>query len=573
MSYAGVIRFSPYWFLVIALLAWMGTAQILSVRQDAPTWDEGTHLAAGYSYWKTGDLRLNPEHPPFGKLLNALPLLWMHPKLPLDDPSWKALKEVEFANQFLFHNTIDAGTLLFAGRLVTIVMTVLFGLCLALWTRRRFGAPVALFALALFAFDPNLIAHGRYVTSDLLVALFYFLACVSWGEYLIEGRTPWLILAGVSLGLAISSKFSALILLPVFFLLYLARCWQRRPKAVVRHALRSFLTVGLLAYAVIVATYAPEARSFVPGIRLMNHSLPPARAAIRIESPTGFALRWITNHLALGRSRFFEGLSLIAWHNTRGREAYLLGRRSETGWWYYFPVVMLVKSPTGLLIGLAAATWIVARRLLKTRWREIQFAWFVLAIPVAVYFAAASSARIDLGVRHLLPVFPFLFVLVSAILWRHRSRAVLAVAVALVAIESTLIYPSYVAFFNLPSGGPGAGPRYLVDSNIDWGQDLLRLKSYLNRQGNPRSCLCYFGTAFPEYYGMTNASLPTTRELQAGATPNCVAAVSVTPLMGIYVNDAWSWVRDHRPIAKIGYSIYVYDFRKNGQAASPAPGK
>jgi len=137
----------------------------------------------------------------------------------------------------------------------------------------------------------------------------------------------------------------------------------------------------------------------------------------------------------------------------------------------------------------------------------------------------------------------------------------LTVALLLVACESALISPYYLAFFNVLVGGPDNGPRYLADSNIDWGQDILRLKTYLDRRHERSVCLGYFGNALPEYYGIDAHAVPSTEDVRRDGLPNCLTAVSVTPLMGAYVNDDWAWLRKEHPVAKIGYSIYVYDFR------------
>ncbi|MGO9130424.1 MAG: hypothetical protein ACLQIS_11895, partial [Bryobacteraceae bacterium] len=147
-----------FWAAAALLLAAMGGAQVTSALQETETWDEGIHLAAGYSYLKTGDFRLNPEHPPLFKLLCALPLVALHPKLPLEDASWTKGDQQEFSDAFMYQNRVPARKMLFVARLVTIALTLGLGLALVLWTRRKFGAVAALGALSLYAFDPNLIA-------------------------------------------------------------------------------------------------------------------------------------------------------------------------------------------------------------------------------------------------------------------------------------------------------------------------------------------------------------------------------------------------------------------------------
>ncbi len=185
-------------WLLIAILA---AIQINTIRNETATWDEPVHLAAGYSYWITGQYQLNPEHPAFVKLLCALPLYWFyHPKL--DVTTLGGQDAVLAGNLFVYRNTVPPDTLLLAGRLMNICLTLLFAIYLSWWAERRFGMDVALFALALFAFDPNIIAHGRYITTELAAAFFIFTTCSLWLEYLSQPKRSWLLLTGISLGLA-----------------------------------------------------------------------------------------------------------------------------------------------------------------------------------------------------------------------------------------------------------------------------------------------------------------------------------------------------------------------------------
>lgn len=205
-----------FWPAVGTILAVLGVVQVTSVRQESQTNDEAAHLVAGYSYWKTGDFRLNPEHPPLSKLLAALPLLALKPDLKLLPESWNSADEYALGKEFLYRNRIDADTLLFAGRSVTILFTLIFGFVLAIWVRGRFGAEAAIFSLTLFAFDPNIIAHGRYVTSDLLVAFFIFASAISFQGYLEKPALSAALRTGLLTGLALATKHSALLLFPIF---------------------------------------------------------------------------------------------------------------------------------------------------------------------------------------------------------------------------------------------------------------------------------------------------------------------------------------------------------------------
>ena len=185
----------------------------------------------------------NVEHPPLAKVLIALPLLWFQPDLPLGHQSWVRAHLRDFEDVFLYNNRIPADSLLFAARSVTIAFTLLFGLAVGLWTRRHFGAPAALLALFLFATDPNIIAHGRYTTNDLLLALFFFLAVIAWTEYLLRRRVRDLVWSGLALGLALLTKSSAVLLVPVFIVLYLCRAWQEEDRSSAQPVLPTRLSV------------------------------------------------------------------------------------------------------------------------------------------------------------------------------------------------------------------------------------------------------------------------------------------------------------------------------------------
>src|SRR5713101_6905623 len=188
-----------FWSLTLPLLAVMAAVQVITALEENQTFDEAVHMLAGYSYLETGDFRLNPEHPPLGKILNALPLLlFLKPELPTKDPRWPDGDLYDLGEAFLYRNRIPADRMLFASRLVTIALTLLLGAAIAVWTRRHFGAGPAVLATFLFCTDPNFIAHGRYVTTDLIAALFIFLSCVTWGRFLRTRRRRDLLLAGIS---------------------------------------------------------------------------------------------------------------------------------------------------------------------------------------------------------------------------------------------------------------------------------------------------------------------------------------------------------------------------------------
>jgi hypothetical protein len=571
-------RTRVFWPAVIGLLAIMGAVQVRSAGLECQTFDEAVHLAAGYSYLRTGDFRLGMDHPPLGKMLNALPLmLWLKPSLPLADPSWVSGDHWQFGKQFLYRNEASADTILSYARAVTIGLTVALGLFLATWARRHFGAETALLATFLFSLDPNIIAHGRYVTTDLIAAASIFVATMAIARFIVSGRAWDGLLAGVGMGLAIASKFSALLLIPLYVLLYLIRWWQTGGHARSGHVYGQVaLLVAMLVS--IGAVYWSET------LRMLRGTLAPLVVAVNPSSPGGRLFRAAGGLFHLPAHTFFLGLLRLADHNSAGDPSYVLGHTFPTGVWYYFPVVFAVKTPTAILLLVLLIVWGALAQLSRQpfrvsleRIRQARFHWFVLTVPVILYFAVSMESKINLGVRHLLPIYPFLFVLTAAALFRIRAGRLAALfpvllltAIAVQAAESYYIYPHYLAFFNTPSGGPVHGPNYLLDSNIDWGQGLEKLKAYLDKLHNPPLCMAYFGQAIPEYYGITSVRLPVSADLAGRNSMDCVAAVSATLLYGLYSPPgAYEWLRGMQPAERIGYSIYIYDLRRKSPRSTP----
>jgi 4-amino-4-deoxy-L-arabinose transferase-like glycosyltransferase len=551
-----------FWAATGLLLAYMGVVLVTTSRKESQTWDEAVHLMAGYLYWKTGDFEVNWEHPPLGKLLAAAPLLVLNPRLPLEHEAWRARDFFGLAKIFLYKNRVPADTLLLAGRLPTMALALMLGAVLAVWTRRRFGAGPALLALFLYSLDPNLIAHGRYVTTDLIATLMIFSAVAAWTRFLETGRRRDLVLAGVVLGLALAAKYSALFLLGLFPLLDLL--WRRR----LGGCIRAWGAAAAVAGAVVALVYWPETRRALAGEKwaLFESTFPDTRFAR--------ALIWFGEKTRVPGHAYVLGFDALVRTESGGRPSYVLGQVSRRGFWYYFPVAFAVKTPSAVLALLAISLALGVARLIRCGWRGVRPAWLALLAAPAVYFLLSILAGINIGLRHILPVYPFLFALVAASCWRRRLAPVLVILAGVHMYEHAGIYPHYLAFFNLPAGGAENGPRYLVDSNIDWGQDLKKLKTYLDAQGAGEVRLSYFGTADPAYYGLRVLDVPFTDDPYGRDSVDAIVAVSVTLLQGVYTPDGrYDWLRELEPSARIGYSIYAYDLRKRPPAAPERTGR
>ncbi len=529
-----------YWIFALLLVAAMGIVQVTSAFGETATWDEPVHLTAGYSYLVTGQYIMNPEHPALAKMLCALPLrLFYNVKLDTNSPEWKKSEFRDVGNIFLYRNTRDSEVLLYTARSVNIALTLLFAVFVAWWTNKRFGAATGLFAVALFAFDPNLIANGRYVTTDLAAALFVFTTAILWIEYLLEQKWWWLVLTGISLGCAAASKYSAVYLAPVLLVMF---WWKGRS---VKQFLKCTGVLALLSIVVLAVVYWPE----------VSHpsALPKLRSALTRKGFMGPILWQFARRIPVKAYTFLVGLDRLSEHDAVGHPSYLLGQLSTFGWWYYFPVAFAVKTPAAALVGMLAAALLIWR----SKRRELLA---ILLIPPFVYFGFAIHSHIDIGIRHLLPVYAFFYIATAAVLVERVRWRWLAIAVpVLVAVESFSIYPYYLTFFNVFAGGPDAGPKYLLDSNIDWGQDVKRLGRYMEKNGIKKIYFCFFGNVDLVRYHIDSEAIPDDPETIDG-----YVAISATPLYGLYVpKDEFLWLRNRKPTAIIGHSIYLYDMRKN----------
>jgi 4-amino-4-deoxy-L-arabinose transferase-like glycosyltransferase len=495
--------------LLLAALLWQCA---LGLRDLAATYDEHAHLPAGYTYWKTGEIRLNLQHPPLVKLLSAAPLLFLSPRVDWSDPSWGAANEWRFGHLFFYEWGNDADRLLLWGRLPIVLLSLLLGLYVYRWSVERHGPHAGLFSLALYVFCPNVVAHSRFVTMDLALAAFMTASLYHLWRHRRDGSPRAVAWCGLFLGMALATKFSALVLLPVIF-------------GALLHRWRS----------------APAAPAIVAGVALVV-----VWAAYLFGDP----------------GLYLKGLGLVNADHPPDHRYYLLGEFRRDGFWHYFAVAFLLKTPIPALIAIAAGvvlTW--PARAVTGRDDAL------LLVPAALFFVATSAFADNLGLRYLLPVFPLLFIVAGRVAAAAKGRVALA-AVGLLgawqAAEALAIHPDSLAYFNQAAGGPGRGYRRLDDSNVDWGQDLKRLKTFLDARGLGPVRLCFHMKGYPPYYGL-QAEPMEPAEMVADPAPG-VYAISTHCLARVREHNAAAgreldWLARFTPIGRVGRSTYVFEVR------------
>jgi len=539
-------------------------------RDESATVDEPLVLATGYLFSTGNGCQLNPEHPPLGQLLPALPWLVLDVQLseqlralaelrvaaPFARPwnGWQAGKPEDFypqgqqswyywpyweggilAGELLYDGQNDADKLLRVSRAVQIALTLLTGLVIVGWLRKAAGMTAALLGLALWVFNPVALAHGHLATTDIGVTLTMTLALWAFVALLEKPSGQTALLTGLATGLALVMKFSALLLAPMFAAVAVGFLWCRRESG--REAWRFWKWIPLatlVIWLVILLVYAPH---WQPAPALM------ADDAKKIGVPGWFQ----TLRVVLIPADFFKGIALQAQHTAIGHEAFLRGEWRTTGWWYYFPLALAWKLPVPLLT-LSLATlvaWLVRAR----HWSIAEAApWFA----ALTFLAVAMTSSINIGVRYLLPILPLIAIGTALQIARAKlfGRVMALIACVWLAVASAFAYPFYIEYCNEFIGGTANGYRYLVDSNYDWGQDTKRLRDWLAARGNPPIKLRFAGgLKVARYYGINC-------EPVTPATRSGLLVISATELM----RQDWDELRRHsQPIARVGHTLFVYD--------------
>jgi len=485
---------------VLALLTYVLLLSHYS-RSNSPTFDEGMHIASGHRYWECGDYGINPEHPPLVKLIAARPL-----------SSWRFDVYQSACGASVTNNMQLIGTglrlmngpfadqILAKARRATMVFPILLLVLIFFATRVWFGSLAAGCAAILTVFEPNFTAHGPLVTTDTAVAVTTFGAVFCADRYLRKPALWRLLLLGLTLGLALASKHTAVFVPLIILLQFLAYVLLNRSR-LSRHALPiallAWLGASIIAVCLLWSSYQFR-YSAMPGRAQSFEIAKTLKDGGRSDTLLGHVILGIAKFHLLPES-YLAGLLYVIDNSTR--PSYIFGKRFDTGVWYYFPVTVLVKTPLTILILVAVAL------LSPALWRQHKLELVFALIPTAVFMFAAMSSKINLGVRHILPIFPFLIVLAAfAISWyagRSRLAAALCAALLLFQVVSYMrSYPNEIAYANEVWGGPSHLYRYLGDSNVDWGQSLYRVKEYIAARGITDCWIAWFGARRPSFEGL-----------------------------------------------------------------------
>lgn len=555
-----------------------------TAKTDSVSWDESQHLYSGWLSWTQADFGYNPEVPPLIKMWCAIPLL----NRDITQPAYIGgpFKKEGFVlgQRFLAANEIDR-TLISARRMAALLSAML-AITLFLAALEMYGQTAALFALALFCFDPNFLAHGAYVTTD-IGASFTLVLSIYLFYRVLKSPTPLrVVLLGIAVGMTLAAKFTGVFVVPMIVVISLLDLWNRRKEDSANQggATASQLTIVVAAISAIGTFFIWAIYRFRFAARPANLTLDPATNQYMQQLSSHLTrglLLWVANRHLLPEA-YLYGLADTK-ISAASLPSYLFGHLTHQASRWYYPASLTIKSTLPFLILLIITIVALSAR----RWK-IQREAIVLIVPPAALFVIASTSDIGIGFRHLLPIFPLLYILIAGcatqLVHEHRK---LAYALPMLLFwqvgSSELSRPGLVAYANEAWGGPNKTHLYLTDSNTDWGQQLRYVKTYLDQHPNEPCYFAYFEQGPVDFtdYGVRCQVLPTGSgswtgmpSMHFGSNPSVSGLVLVSDgvLEGADIpgkTNPYAMFKTLRPDAVIDRAVYVYRGQFNlGPAAA-----
>jgi 4-amino-4-deoxy-L-arabinose transferase-like glycosyltransferase len=574
-----------YCLIAGILLVFSFLLAFFSMKGISLTMDELAHIPAGFSYLYARDFRLNPEHPPVLKDLAALPLMFLNLNFPGNHPSWQTGVNNQwwFGNQFIFKSGNNPDQIMFWARIPMILLMLVFCWFIFFFAKQLVGKRFALIALTFAVFSPTILAHGRLVTTDIGAAFGVILATYFWLKFLKNPQWKNVIVAGIILGFVLLLKFSLILLIPFFGILTVLYplLKEKGLKSVLRYSgLASLAGIFGVVFIIWPIYYFhtvgyPQARQIADTQEIL---------ASNPYGPLKNLCIWMAhNRFLRPLAHYLLGLLMATQRVSAGNTVYFLGKVSGIGWKYYFPVVYLLKVPLAFhLLTLSILLFLLSKTKYSLRgayqrtknWILNNFEIFALILFVIIYWVTSISGNLNIGVRHVLPVFPCMYIIIAFALKKifeqlkgkkEKTIASAIVSVLLIwyVLSSLFAFPHYLSYFNELAGGSKNGYKYVVDSNYDWGQDLKRLTKFVEDNKIEKIKVDYFGGDDVGYrLGEKWVRFDPTQGPQTGWI-----AVSATLLQGgrgIPVKGFdqptgyYRWLDNYQPVTRAGNSIFVY---------------
>jgi len=580
----------PPWSAIavaIALLAIQTALLVYRAGTESYTRNEHAHLAAGVSHWKFGNYDLFRVNPPLIRSLAATGVYFAGYRADWSgiSPRPETRSEFQMGSMFVKANQDRCYFLLWLARLGTLWLVPLGGYFLWLWSRQLWGATGGWVTLLLWVFSPNLLAHGSLIAPDAGSAALGLISLYAIWRWF---QTPTYASAygvGLLLGLALLTKFTMVLWVPILTLLAGVRCVTRslQPRVGWRSLAGQWSLIILLALIVINLGYTFRDVGVPLGkFEFISQALTdgpdPSETGVR-QVGNRFKDTWLGRIPVPVPKDYLMGMDIQKWDFESQMDSYLCGQWKKGGWWYYYLVALAIKEPLGVWVLFGLAGWVGLRQLWgvwrrQGAWAEWLTIWLVPGLGLlSVLVFVSLQTGINHHLRYVLGCLPFVYLLCGAagrLIQRTSVWPKLFVGgmVGWAVVSSLSVYPHSLAYFNESIGGPSQGRFYLNNSNIDWGQDFLNLKRWVARHPDRRPLFISFASqsANPSPRDWEMASVPTLQRLQqALVQPEGDQPLLIPGWYVICVTSAVSqhgyfdWLVDRQPVEQIGWSILIYE--------------
>jgi len=556
-------------FIIGFLLFLVFIQTLYGIHKKSVTWDERCFIGSGDYIFKTKDFRLNTllYHPPLSYYISSIFLSFLE----FDKSMYKNADCWEFGNNIIFHSKYKPETVVFLARLPIALLSVILAFFVFKWAKSMYGLKSGLMALVLYTFNTTILSYGGLALTDFVATFFIFITLYCFWLYIQTKLTRYTIMTGLFLGLALMSKATSIIIMPS--LIIAGYFYSKQKYFTIRQLAKNLAVVLLISMLTMYIGYG--FRFGTLDNKLDQHYYKRAHEEIdKLPFTAKKILTFLFRNVPLPFPNYFAELGSVAYYSNLGVNSFVFGKVTDQAVWYLPLVILLFKVQLALLVFFIISLFTLNKRNFVKE--------FIVLLPIILIFVLFMLNNRTSGIRHLLGIFPFIFVFSSRLLSIKLFKkkifwAFVGILLLHYILSTLLVAPHYLAYYNELAGGPENGYKYIVGSNVDLGQDLPELKDYMEKNNIAKIKFSYFGSVDPKDYNITYEYLASpyfqywvpdfqpfvtlTTRYEDCSEKNGYIAISVNNLQNVHLinKTCFNWLKKHEPVAKIGYSIFVYN--------------
>lgn len=562
--------------LFMVLLLIFSAEIFFSAYQEAPTWDERCYIGTGKYIMNTGNFKniAIMYQPPLSYYLNSVFLYFIK----FDKSLFDSENCWDIGNKIIFHSGYPHWLILFLTRLPFMIVALMASFYVFKFASMLYGEKSGVFAVFLYVFSPNIVGYSTLATTDFLITVIIFITIYHYWMYLNNPTKLNMIFTGIAVGFAEGTKITGLLLYPIIILIGILNLYFKKQftyKNLIIQ-IKSWVWIFIIGFLIVMILYGFQFKTFKSA--LPEYYVNRAHQAFdEIGILKKINAKKIFDNIPVPVPSYFGGLGSVSYLTTKGLPIFVLGRILEKNIFYFPILVFLLKTTLSLLILIIISIILFRKIRRKSLMDEL-----ILVIPIVIIFGIFVFSNKVSGIRHVLPIYPFIFLFVSKIMnYKAKNKKIfilfMTIFVLHYAVNAIIIAPYYLSYTNEFAGGFGNAYKFFVASAIDQGQDLARLKAYMDKKGVKSAKLSYFGSIDPKDYNISYEYLPSpyfqpwvTKNgvfaTESEARENCssitgIIAISVTNLQNLFLvnKSCFRWLHNYEPVKKIGYTIFVYN--------------